>query len=480
MKNRSSYYLVSATFACLTAVSASATTQTPVALGSDSTFVALASTTVTVTGGGTITGNIGISPGSAFVPGNPAVTVNGTVHAGDTVAAQAQADLTTAYNDAAGRQTPVIVSGNIGGQTLTPGLYMSTSSLAISSGILTLDAQGNANAVFIFQIASTLTMTSGQQVVLAGSANAANIFWQVGTSATIGTTAVIHGNILANVSISILTGATLDGRALARGGAVSIDTGGGTTVALPASSSSAPPVISPAGTTNNFTGTVNDASYVAPVAAGSIAAVFGTNLSVGSSGPQVIVPLPTMLAQTSLLIGGRPAPLYFVSPGQVNVQIPWEMAGSTLTTINATVGGVVSNGQAVSIAAFAPGIFTMNGSGTGQGAILVAPTSQVAAPGTPVLRGGYVAIFCTGLGAVTNQPATGSPAPSSPLSFAGTPTVTIGGISAFVSYSGLAPTLVGLYQVNAQVPAGVVPGNTVPLVMSIGGITSNIVTIAVQ
>jgi hypothetical protein len=189
--------------------------QTAVALGSDSTFVALAGTTVTVTGGGSITGNIGISPGNAFVPGVPAVTVNGNVYAGGSIAAQAQADLTTAYNDAAGRQTPVIVSGNIGGQTLTPGLYKSTSSLAVSSGVLTLDAQGDPNGVFIFQIASTLTMTSGQQVVLANGANAANIFWQVGSSATIGTTAVIHGNILAAVAVSLLTGSTLDGRALA-------------------------------------------------------------------------------------------------------------------------------------------------------------------------------------------------------------------------------------------------------------------------
>ena len=91
---------------------------------------------------------------------------------------QAQADLTTAYNDAAGRRHPVILSGNIGGQTLTPGLYKSTSSLAVSSGVLTLDAQGDPSGVFYFQIASTLTMTSGQQVVLANSANAANISGQ--------------------------------------------------------------------------------------------------------------------------------------------------------------------------------------------------------------------------------------------------------------------------------------------------------------
>ncbi len=234
MKRFNGFFLMATIFVlCLMTAPASATLQSPVPLGSNSTFAILAGTTVTVTGGGTITGNIGIFPGTSYVAGTPPVTVNGTIYAGGPVAAQAQADLSTAFNDAAGRQTPVIVSGNIGGQTLTAGLYKSTSSLAVSSGDLTLDAQGNSNAVFIFQIASTFTMTSGRQVILAGGANAANIFWQVGSSATIGTTAVLHGNILAAISISMLTGSTLDGRALAQGGAVTVDTGGGSSATVP-------------------------------------------------------------------------------------------------------------------------------------------------------------------------------------------------------------------------------------------------------
>src|SRR5579871_1013113 len=207
--------------------------QATVNLKSNSSFAVLAGTTVTVTGGGTIGGNVGIFPGSAYVPGNPAVTVSGTVYPGGSIASQAEADLTTAFNDAAGRSlAPVTLAGNIGGQTLAPGLYKSTSSLAISSGDLTLDGQGDANAVWIFQIASTLTTTSGRQVILTGGANAANIFWQVGTSATLGTTSVFHGNILAAVSVSVLTGATLDGRALAQTGAVTVDTGGAALVGL--------------------------------------------------------------------------------------------------------------------------------------------------------------------------------------------------------------------------------------------------------
>ena len=151
--------------------------------------------------------------------------MNGTIHAGDPAAAQAQLDLTTAFNDAAGRSVgAVTVAGNLGGQTLTPGLYKSTSSLAISSGDLTLDARGNVNAVFIFQMASTLTTTAGRQVILSGGAKAANVFWQVGSSATLGTTSVFKGNILAAQAITLTTGATLDGRALARIAAVALDT----------------------------------------------------------------------------------------------------------------------------------------------------------------------------------------------------------------------------------------------------------------
>jgi len=166
------------------------------------------------------------------VVGFPPGKVAGTIRKNDPTANQAKLDLTTAFNDAAGRTVaPVTNSGNIGGQTLAPGLYKSASSLAISSGDLTLDAQGNANAVWIFQIASTLTVTSGRQVILAGGAQAKNIFWQVGTSATLGTTSILKGNILADQSITLNTGATLDGRALTRIAAVTLD---GSTVTKPA------------------------------------------------------------------------------------------------------------------------------------------------------------------------------------------------------------------------------------------------------
>ncbi|MEO8760788.1 MAG: ice-binding family protein [Bacteroidia bacterium] len=197
------------------------TTQASVSLAGSAGLAILAGSSITNTGATTITGDIGLSPGTS-IGGFPPGILNGTQHINDAIANQAKLDLTAAYNDAAGRTCTDIVtlSGNIGGLTLTPGLYKSTSSLAVSSGDVTFDAKGNANAVFIIQIASTLTTTSGRKVILSGGALASNIFWQVGSSATFGTTSVFKGTVMAMQAITFDTGATLDGRAWARTGAV--------------------------------------------------------------------------------------------------------------------------------------------------------------------------------------------------------------------------------------------------------------------
>ncbi len=198
--------------------------QAAIPLGAAGNFRVLAGTTVTNIGATVVHGNLGVSPGSA-VTGFPPGKVTGTIDKANAAAKLAQAALVTAYNNGMGRTNcPTKVAGNIGGKTLTPGLYRSTSSLAISSGTLTLTGKG----VFIFQIVSKFTVTSGRHVVLAGGALASNIYWVVGSSATLGSTSVVYGNILAHKSISLATGATLHGRALAHLGAVTFE---GNTVA---------------------------------------------------------------------------------------------------------------------------------------------------------------------------------------------------------------------------------------------------------
>jgi len=213
------------------------TSKGPVVLGVAADYAVLAGSTVTSINATTVNGDLGVWAGTdvtgfaGIVPGGPG-TVNGTIHAGDSAAQIAQGNLTTAYNDAAGRTlAPVdVANADLGGRTLAPGLYKSSGTLAIT-GNLTLDALGDKNAVWIFQIASSLNTASGSQVILSGRAKAANVYWQVGSSATLGTTTIFKGTIMADQSISLATGVTLDGRALARIGAVTMDAN---TITIPA------------------------------------------------------------------------------------------------------------------------------------------------------------------------------------------------------------------------------------------------------
>lgn len=192
-------------------------------MGSDAGFAVLAGSTVTNSGLTSVSGNLGVSPGTAvtgFGPGNGTVT-SGAIHAGDPTAAQAQLDLTTAYNNAAGRVNPAAVPGEIGGTTIAPGNYKPPVSLAIT-GTVTLDGQNNPNSVFIFQIPSTLTVAVGSTVNLINSAGACNVFWQVGSSATINGSATFNGTVMSYASISVGTGAIVNGRLLAQVGAVTL------------------------------------------------------------------------------------------------------------------------------------------------------------------------------------------------------------------------------------------------------------------
>lgn len=205
----------------LVPVAGAAGAQPTVGLGTADPFAVLGGSTVTNTGPSVVNGDLGLSPGTA-VTGFPPGTLNGTAHVTDAVAAQAQSDATTAYNDAAGRTPATVAPADIGGQMLKAGVYKSASTMGLT-GDVTLDAEGDPSAVFIFQIGSALTTASSSRVVLANGADACNVFWQVGSSATLGTNSEFRGTVIALTSVTVTTGATIEGRALARNGAVTLD-----------------------------------------------------------------------------------------------------------------------------------------------------------------------------------------------------------------------------------------------------------------
>ncbi len=195
---------------------------TVVPLGTARPFSVLAGSTITNTGTTVVNRGIGVHPGTA-ITGAGSMVIGGEVHAGDQVARTAKTDLTTAYNDAAGQSPRTAADPELGGETLVGGVYRRTAAMALN-GTLTLDGQNDPDSVWVFQAGSTLTTGSGSSVVLIRGANPCNVFWQVGSSATIGTTTSFVGTVMADQSIAMQTGARLRGRALARIGAVTLDT----------------------------------------------------------------------------------------------------------------------------------------------------------------------------------------------------------------------------------------------------------------
>ncbi len=222
------------------------------------------------------------------------------------------------------------------------------------------------------------------------------------------------------------------------------------------------------------------------ISPGSWVTILGDRLANGVSSASGT--FPPALVGTAVMIGSTALPLDYVGPTQVNALLPFSLMPNSTVSLAVQRAGTVSVPLNVTIADVGPAIFSTTGDGTGQGAVVIASSGVLAAPvgafpgSQPVVRGDFLAIYCTGLGAVNNTPADGAPAPSSaPLATTlATPSVTIGGEPATVSYSGLAPGLVGLYQVNVQVPASVPTGDAVNLAITVGSLTSNTVTVAVR
>jgi uncharacterized protein (TIGR03437 family) len=220
-------------------------------------------------------------------------------------------------------------------------------------------------------------------------------------------------------------------------------------------------------------GVVNAASFAAPLSPGELASIFGSYFGVSVAGASSL-PLTTMLGGVSVTVGGRPAPLFYVSPGQINFQVPWETAAGS-TNVAVSLNGATSNMASVSVAAASPGLFTSGGNAVVQNSdYTVNQASNPAAPGSAII------CYLTGSGPVNQAPADGAASPSSPLVKAtSTVTATIGTQSAQVLFAGLAPGFVGVFQVNVTVPSGLAAG-TYPLTIAVGGQSSNSATISVK
>ncbi len=362
----------------------------PTVLGTAQSFAVLGGSTVTNTGPTVITGaNLGVSPGSAitgFPPG--IVTAPGTIHATDAVAAQAQSDVTTAYNVLAGQSCRTNLATELGGLTLTPGVYCQAT--AGLTGTLTLDAQGNPNAVFVFKAASTLITASNASIRMINGGSPCNVYWQVGSSATLGTNTAFVGNILALTSVTVTTGATVAGRALARNGAVTLDSNRFT----PSACTTAP-INTPTNTPTNGPPTTAPPSGRNSTATPVSSAPAGPGIETPVSIPAPSIPVPragatetpsaTVVAGTPITIPGTGTPPATLAAGTPVNAIP------TATPARETP----SSGTPIS--------------GTPTFAFFVTPTPVVTrATGTPITT--------VTTGTPTSSLATGTPATGTPVS----------------------------------------------------------------
>ncbi|MFC9241804.1 ice-binding family protein [Streptomyces decoyicus] len=337
---------------------------TLVPLGTASTYGVLANTAVTSTGPTVVAGDLGVSPAGA-VSGFPPGTVTGTIHVNDAAAAQAQTDLLTGYLNALLQPVTGTVATELGGTTLTPGVYNSLSGTFSLNGTLTLDAQGNPNAVFIFKTTTTLITGATGNVNLINQAQSANVFWQVGSSATLGAGSTIRGSILAFTSITATTGAIVDGRLLALGAAVTLDSNAVTVPALSTCQVVIQPVAGPVVvgqptpvsavvTCNGLPvvgGSVTFTGGAVPVTVTTNAAGVATgSLTFNSAGPAVITATVTAAGTGCACTGVVSAPLTItVTPQPSCLVVIQPVAGPVVVGQPTPVSAVVTcNGLPVS------------------------------------------------------------------------------------------------------------------------------------
>ncbi|MBZ4486465.1 DUF3494 domain-containing protein [Microbacterium sp. cx-55] len=363
-------------FGGASAASADTVIDGPVNLGTAAPFGVLGASEVTNTGSTTVNGDLGISPGSAITGfgGAPNGAVTGTTHQTDAVATQAQLDATTAYNTAASLTPNTTGITELTGLSLTPGVYNGGAIALSNNGQLTL--AGSADSVWVFQAASTLTIGSGTRIVITGGASSCNVFWQVGSSATIGTGAQFQGTVIADQSVTATTGATIIGRLLARNAAVTLQSN---TITVP--------------TACPASGTPSETVAPTITSGGPTAATAGTPYSFGvtaSGTPSptfttTTLPVGLALDGTSGVISGTPT-----------------TPGTTTFTVTASNGSTTTDSETYTITVFSPpvtGNGTNNGPGPGteNGAELPATGGEL----NPVVLFGAVLLIGAGAVAMT-------------------------------------------------------------------------------